>query len=119
MKTISNSKRGYPKPIKYAMYLVLVAALGLLNWITTYANDSDMEERSLETRLAEALVPAPDPEPALEDWILRLSDYAETDKNKQETNLEDRLKEALKPVPDPEPQLERWLITFSDDVLGE
>ena len=74
MKTINNSKRRFPKPIKFAMYLVLVATLGFLNWMTTYANDSEMEERSLETRLAEALIPEADPEPKLEGWLLTLSE---------------------------------------------
>ena len=74
MKTISNSKRRFPKPIKFAMNLVLVASLGFLNWMTTYANDSEMEERSLENRLAEALIPEADPEPKLESWLLTLSE---------------------------------------------
>ena len=75
MKTISNSKRRFPKPIKFAMYLVLVSALGFLNWMTINANDPGMEERrSLEIRLAEALIPVPDPEPELEGWLLTLSE---------------------------------------------
>ena len=119
MKTISNSKRRFPKPIKFAMYLVLVATLGFLNWITTYANDSEVEERSLETRLAEALIPETDPEPELEAWILKLSDHSETAKSEKEINLEARLAEALKPVADPEPKLESWLLTLSEDIMGE
>ena len=119
MKTINNSKRRFPKPIKFSMYLVLVVTLGFLNWMTTYANDSEMEERSLETRLAEALIPEADPEPELEAWILKLSDHSETAKSENVTNLEARLAEALKPAADPEPKLEGWLITLSENILGE
>lgn len=119
MKTISNSKRRFPKPIKFAMYLVLVATFGFLNWMSTYANDSEMEERSLETRLAEALIPEADPEPELEPWLLKLSDHSETAKSEEEIKLEDRLAEALKPAADPEPKVEGWLLTLSEDILGK
>ena len=60
------------------MYLVLVVTLGFLNWMTTYANDSEIskieKESKLEERLAEALKPVADPEPKLESWLLTLSE---------------------------------------------
>ena len=123
MKTISNSKRRYPKPIKFSMYLVLVVTLGFLNWMTTYANDSEIskieKESKLEERLAEALIPEADPEPELEAWILKFSDHSEISKIEKESKLEERLAEALKPVADPEPKLESWLLTLSEDIIGE
>ncbi len=78
-----------------------------------------MEERSLENRLAEALIPEADPEPELEAWILKLSDHSEISKSEKESKLEERLAEALKPVADPEPKLESWLLTLSEDLMGE
>jgi hypothetical protein len=105
MKTISNNRRKFPRPFKFAMYLLVVTIVGLANWVMTYANEPERPSAlSIESRLVEALVPIPEPEPELEEWIL---------------SLEDRLAEALEPVSDLEPELEEWILNFSEDFLKE
>ena len=120
MKTIINSNKRYPKPFKVAMYLVLVSALCFLNYRSVSANDPGYNQvRSLEVRLSEALVPAPDPEHELEDWILNFSDQLIKEKKDTKNSLETRLTEALKPVADPEPEIDEWLLTLSEDLMKE
>ena len=102
MKTISNSNGKFPKPFKFAMYLAMVTAIGFLNHLSLSANDPGYnQERSLEVRLSEALVPADDPEIELEDWILTFSDQSMKKNKETKISLETRLAEALKPVADP------------------
>lgn len=75
MKTISNNNRNFPKPFRFAIYVVAVTIVGFMNWMAISANDPVMESSlKLESRLAEALAPAEDPEYELEDWILTLSE---------------------------------------------
>ena len=120
MKTINNSNGKFPKPFKIAMYLVLVAAFSLLNYMSLSANDPGFSSaKSLEMRLEEALIPAADPEIELEDWILTFSDQYKESKKENKINIETRLKEALKPVADPEPEIEEWMLTLSDDLMKE
>jgi hypothetical protein len=120
MKTISNPNGKFPKPFKFAMYLVLVSALSFLNYMTLSANDPGYSQmRSLEIRLAEALVPASDPETELEDWILTFSNRVLDEEKETKNNLESRLTEALVPVADPEPEIENWMLYSSDDLMGE
>jgi len=119
MKTINNNKSNFPKPFRFAIYIIVVSIVGLMNWVATYANDTGMEATpNIETRLAEALVPISDPEPELEDWILSLSDNIISESNKAMTSLETRLAEALKPVDESEPALEYWVLNLSDDILS-
>jgi hypothetical protein len=93
------------------MYTVLVSAFCFLNYMSISANDPGYSQvKSLEIRLAEALVPEADPEHDLEDWILTFS---------ENIHLETRLAEALKPVSDPEPEIENWMLTLSDDLMKE
>ncbi len=120
MKTINNTNKRFPRPFKFAMYLVLVSALCFLNYMTLSANDPGYTQvKSLEIRLAEALVPLADPEHELEDWILTFSQNIDAENNETKINLETRLTEALKPVADPEPEIGEWLLTLSDELLDE
>ncbi len=120
MKIINNTNKRFPRPFKFAMYLVLVSALCFLNYMTLSANDPGYTQvKSLEIRLAEALVPLADPEHELEDWILTFSQNIDAENNETKINLETRLTEALKPVADPEPEIGEWLLTLSDELLDE
>ncbi len=109
MKTINKNKSSFPRPFKFSIYLIVVTIVGFMNWVAISANDPRTETTpTIETRLAEALVPLSDPEPELEDWLLSFS-Y---------TILESRLDEALNPVDDMEPELEDWLLNFSDEIIS-
>jgi hypothetical protein len=109
MKTINKNKSSFPRPFRFAIYLIVVTIVGFMNWVAISANDPERETTpNLETRLAEALVPLSDPEPELEDWLLSFS-Y---------TILKSRLDEALNPVDDLEPELEDWLLNFSDEIIS-
>ena len=100
------------------MYLVLVSALSILNYMSLSANDPGYSQvKSLEIRLAEALEPVADPEHELEDWLLTFSQNIENENKEIKNNLETRLAEALIPVADPEPEIEEWLLTLSDFLL--
>ena len=119
MKTIHKNKSTFPRPFRFAIYLLVVTIVGFMNWVVTYANDpSGVAPPNIETRLAEALIPLSDPEPELEDWLLALSGTIDSDSQEANTNLESRLDEALEPVDDPEPELEDWLLNFSDDEIS-
>lgn len=118
MKTINNNKSNFPKPFKFAIYLIAVTVIGFMNWIAISANDPGLETtQSFETRLADALAPLSDPEPELEEWILSFSDNIISENDKSESSLDSRLSEALEPVEDPQPELEDWLLNFSDNML--
>ena len=120
MKTISNANVKFPKPFKFAMYLLLVSALCFLNYISLSANDpAHNKVNGLEIRLAEALEPAADPEYELEGWILTFTSKFNEEGKETKNSLETRLTEALKPVADPEPELDDWLLTFSEDLMEE
>ncbi|MCK4748152.1 MAG: hypothetical protein KAT15_13980, partial [Bacteroidales bacterium] len=75
MKTTNETKRDFPKPFRFALYLLTVSAICFLNWMAIYAGDPVPENsRNLENRLAAALIIESDPEPVLEDWMLTFSD---------------------------------------------
>ena len=115
MKTINNNKSNFPRPYKFAIYLVAVTIVGFVNWVALSASDLESaSSQSMETRLAEALAPVPDPEPELEEWILSFTSDVTSQSADSETNLESRLAEALEPVEDPEPELEDWLLNFAE-----
>jgi hypothetical protein len=119
MKTINKNKSTFPKPFRFAIYLIAVTVVGFMNWVALSANDPNMESiQALEIRLAEALVPLSDPEPELEEWIISFSDNIISEEAKSETSLETRLAEALETVEDPQPELEDWLLNFSDEFLS-
>ena len=119
MKTINKNKSSFPRPFKFAIYLTAVTIVGFMNWMALSANDPAIEStQAFETRLAEALAPLSDPEPALEDWIMSFSDNFISESIESETNIETRLAEALEPVEDPQPELEDWLLNFSDDIIS-
>ncbi len=71
MKTTKRSNRSLPSPVKFSIYLIAFAVVCFINWTALKASDPEpVEVKSLESRLAAALVPAADPEPRLEDWML-------------------------------------------------
>ena len=75
MKTINKNKSSFPRPFRFAIYLIVVTIVGFMNWAAISANDPRTETTpNIETRLAEALVPLSDPEPELEDWLLNFPD---------------------------------------------
>ncbi len=90
-----------------------------MNWVAISANDPEKETTpNIETRLAEALVPLPDPEPALEDWIMSISANIISESFERENNIETRFAKALEPIDDPQPELEDWLLKFSDEIIS-
>lgn len=116
MKTINKNKSNFPRPYKFAIYVITVTIFGFMNWVALSANDPAIASpQSLETRLAEALVPLSDPEPELEEWILSFTDGITSESAESENNLESRLAEALEPVEDPQPELEDWLLNFAEE----
>lgn len=118
MKTINKNKSTFPKPFRFAIYLITVIIAGFMNWVVTYANETEREEiTSIEIRLREALTPVSDPEPELENWILALSQNIISDNQEANPSLESRLAKALEPVDDPAPELEDWLLNFSDEIV--
>ena len=119
IKTINKNKSSFPRPFRFAIYLIVVTIVGFMNWITISANDPRTEAPpNIETRLAEALVPISDPEPALEDWIMSFSANIINESFESENNIETRLAEALEPIDDPQPELEDWLLNFSVEIIS-
>jgi hypothetical protein len=119
MKTMNHNKSQFPKPFRFTVYLIVVTVVGFMNWMATNANDGGIETTlSLESRLAEALVPLTEKEPELEDWILSLSENIGKEGDESASTLESRLAEALETVADPEPELEDWIMNLSDDILS-
>ena len=102
MKTTNETKRDFPKPFRFALYLLTVSAFCFLNWMAIYAGDPVTEySRNLEIRLAAALIVDIDPEPVLEDWMLSFSDDYTAANAESEITLED------------------WMLTFSDDYIAD
>lgn len=119
MKTINKNKSSFPRPFRFAIYILLVTIVGFMNWVAIYANDPPMDATpNIEIRLAEALAPLSDPEPELEEWILSFSANILNESVESENNIETRLAEALEPVEDPQPELEEWILNFSDEILS-
>jgi len=80
MKTINKNKSNFPRPFRFAIYLIVVTIVGFMNWVAISANDPGKETTpTIEKRLAEALVPLPDPEPELEDWLVNFSENMVSD----------------------------------------
>ena len=114
---MNDNRKGFPKPVRFAIYLLLVTVAGFVNWKMTYANDPGMNSASsFDPSLIEALAPIPDPEPELEAWLLSFSENF-TETGAFDNSLETRVAEALEPVPDPEPELEEWILNLSEDIL--
>jgi len=119
MKTINKNKSSFPRPFRFAIFLIVVTIVGFMNWVAISANDPRTETTpNIETRLAEALVPLSDPEPELEDWIMSISANIIGESFETENNIETRFAEALEPIDDPQPELEDWLLNFSDDIIS-
>ena len=97
MRTTSQSKRSFPKPVKFSLYIGAVVVLCFFNWVALQAEDP---EKSLENRLAAALVEEIEAEIEVEDWMLTFSeDFL--------TAVETEIK------------LEPWMLTFSDDYIAD
>jgi hypothetical protein len=116
MKTMNHTKNQFPRPLRFSIYLFMVMAIGLMNWMFTYAEDSQSVS-AYESSLFDALETVPDPEPELESWLLTFSDDYLSGPGVPESGLETRLAAALEPAPEEEPELEEWLLNFSEDYL--
>jgi hypothetical protein len=103
MKTTKrSSSKTLPSPIKVSIYLLVVAVCCFINWTVLRAGDPvNSVSNSLEERLAAALVPETDPEPALEDWMLTFADAYIADNAESEIALED------------------WMLTFAHDYVAD
>jgi len=119
MKTINKNKSNFPRPFRFAIYILLVTIVGFMNWAVIYANDPPRNATpSIEIRLAEALAPLSDPEPELEEWIMSFSANIINESVESDNNIEIRLAKALEPVEDPQSELEDWLLNFSDEIIS-
>ena len=118
MKTTNQTTRSFPKPVKFSIYVCAVVVLCFFNWVALQAEDP---EKSLENRLAAALVEEVEAEIEVASWMLTLSDELLT---AVETEI------ILEPwmltfsndyIADREPEIEiePWMLTFSDDYLTE
>jgi hypothetical protein len=97
MKTTKrSSSKTLPSPIKVSIYLLVVAVCCFINWTVLRAGDPvNSVSNSLEERLAAALVPETDPEPALEDWMLTFAHDYVADNAESEIALENWMVDRL------------------------
>ena len=95
MKTTSQTIRSFPKPVKFSLYVGAIVVLCFFNWVALHAEGP---AKSLENRLAAALVEEVEAEIEIQDWMLSFSDDFLT---AAETEI----------------ILEPWMLTFSDDYL--
>lgn len=116
MKTISQTTRSFPKPVKFSLYVGAVAVLCFFNWVALQAQGPS---KSIENRLAAALVEEVETEIELESWMLTISnDYlaiVETEIKLEPWMLtfsNDYIADR-----EPEIEIEPWMLTFSDDYL--
>jgi hypothetical protein len=119
MKTQKNSNPNLPSPVKFSVYLLVVAAVCFLNWSALKASDNEKADaNTLETRLEAALVPVAEAEIELEDWMLNIADEVAIE---TEIELEDWMLEVperklvlrnyhLAEVADPAPVIEDWMV---------
>ncbi len=116
MKTTSQTTRPFPKPVKFSLYVGSVVVLCFFNWVALQAEGP---AKSLESRLAAALVEEVEAEIEIQDWMLTFSDdyltAAETEiildywmLTFSNDFIVDR---------EPEIEIEPWMLTFSDDYL--
>ena len=124
MKTTNETKRDFPKPFRFALYLLTVSAFCFLNWMAIYAGDPVTEySRNLENRLAAALIVDIDPEPVLEDWMLTFSDDYIADNSEPEIALESWMVDYNEfchaGETEPEQIFEEWMVNTADWVKIE
>jgi hypothetical protein len=125
MKTTKrSSSKTLPSPIKVSIYLLVVAVCCFINWTVLRAGDPvNSVSNSLEERLAAALVPETDPEPALEDWMLTFADEYLAVNAESEIALEEwMLSFADAYIADnaeSEIALEDWMLTFAHDYVAD
>lgn len=97
MKTTSQTTRSFPKPVRFSIYVCAVVVLCFFNWIALQAENST---KSLEKRLADALVEEVEAEIEVQDWMLSFSDDCLT---AVETEI----------------KLEPWMLTIYDNCLSK
>jgi len=126
MKTQKTSNPNLPSPVKFSIYIIAVALLGLLNWNALKASDPESDEtKTLKVRLEAALVPVVETEIVLEDWMLTFSNEVafedeieledwmlNVDENliTDAAELEIALEDWMLIVPDPAPAIEDWMV---------
>ena len=129
MKTQKNTNPTLPSPVKFSIYLIVVAAVCFLNWNALKASDSDNGEvNTFEARLEAALVPVNEPAIELEDWMLNGEAYQFAESAEPQIALEDWmltfnenliadseeseivLADWMLIVPDPAPAIEEWMV---------
>lgn len=104
MKTQANTNPTLPSPVKFSIYVIVVALVCFFNWNALKASDYPKEEsQSLEARLEAALIPVAENEIILEDWMLHIADDLALE---SEIVLEDW----MLIVPDPAPAIEDWMV---------
>ena len=116
MKTKSQTNRPFPKPVKFSLYVGSVVVLCFFNWVALHAEGP---AKSLENRLAAALVEEVEAEIEIQDWMLTFSDDFLT-AAESEIRLEPwMLTFSNDYIADREPEIEiePWMLTFSDDYL--
>jgi len=116
MKTSSQTNRPFPKPARFSLYIGAVAVLCFLNWVALPAQGT---AKSLENRLAAALVEEVEADIELESWMLTVSeDYLTTAESEiilqpwMLTYADDYVTDR-----EPEIEIEPWMLTFSEDYL--
>jgi hypothetical protein len=116
MKTTNQSKRSFPKPARFSIYVCAVVVFCFFNWIALRAEDP---KKSLENPLAAALVEEVEAEIELQDWMLTFSeDFLTADET--EIKLEPwMLTFSNDYIADKEPEIkiEPWMLSFSDDFM--
>ena len=143
MKTQKTSNPPLPSPVKFSIYLLVVAAICFLNWNALKASDSDNgEAKTLEARLEAALVPVVEADIELEDWMLNIADevaveseiileawmlneeaYQFAESAETQIALEDWMLEVdgslFAENTEPEIALEDWMLTFSENLVDD
>lgn len=97
MKTTNHSTRSFPKPFRFSLYVSAVVVLCFFNWVALQAQSP---AKSLENRVAKALVEEVEAQIELESWMLTFSDDFIT-------------------ANEIEVRLEPWMLTFSDDYIAD
>ena len=117
MKTTSQITRSFPKPVRFSLYVSAVVVLCFFNWVALQAEDP---AKSLENRLAAALVEEVEDEIEVQDWMLTFSDdvlaAAETEIRLEPWML--TFSDEYIADREPEIEIEPWMLTFSDDHMA-
>ena len=118
MKTTNQTTRSFPEPVRFSIYVCAVVVLCFFNWIVLQAQDP---AKSLEKRLAVALVEEVEAEIEVQDWMLTFSDDCLT-AVETEIKLEPWMlafSDDYMADREPEIEIEPWMLTISDDCLSK